>query len=265
MRTFRHLKRLRLTLRRNVAFRQNIEQKFSSRDVLPRFFFVLIVCYFAFSVNFAFGVNLTTRIQVIPDVRVVAFATPACADIGVSKLCEGICTSVVLHDDVVPRVTPQAVRALLKDALCTKVKLDVIDLGKKWARGPGRAGVHERTVTHRTVQCTLSHRLPIWGIAYCKDNRLLALEHFKCLVGEEEGEAGSGGGVTLRHSLLQSFATELGTALTREEGGGLHAMKGTVPSLSRYMYFIISSCCTLPTATPVKLLGRSIVSLLTTR
>ncbi|CAN0569737.1 unnamed protein product, partial [Ectocarpus sp. 12 AP-2014] len=57
----------------------------------------------------------------IPDVRVVGFATPACADIGVSRLCEGLCTSVVLHDDVVPRVTPHAVRALLKDLLCTKV------------------------------------------------------------------------------------------------------------------------------------------------
>ncbi|CAM9679024.1 unnamed protein product [Scytosiphon promiscuus] len=56
----------------------------------------------------------------IPDVRVVGFATPACADIGVSKLCDGVCTSVVLHDDVVPRVTPHAVRALLKDLLCTK-------------------------------------------------------------------------------------------------------------------------------------------------
>lgn len=59
--------------------------------------------------------------QAIPDVRVVGFATPACADVGVSKLCEGLCTSVVLHDDVVPRVTPHAVRALLKDLLCTKV------------------------------------------------------------------------------------------------------------------------------------------------
>eukprot|EP00752_Nemacystus_decipiens_P001837 g1772.t1 len=56
----------------------------------------------------------------IPDVRVVGFATPACADVGVSRLCEGLCTSVVLHDDVVPRVTPHAVRALLKDLLCTK-------------------------------------------------------------------------------------------------------------------------------------------------
>ncbi|CAB1111040.1 unnamed protein product [Ectocarpus sp. CCAP 1310/34] len=56
----------------------------------------------------------------IPDVRVVGFATPACADIGVSRLCEGLCTSVVLHDDVVPRITPHAVRALLKDLLCTK-------------------------------------------------------------------------------------------------------------------------------------------------
>lgn len=60
-------------------------------------------------------------LKAIPDIRVVAFATPACADIGVSKLCESVCTSVVLHDDVVPRVTPHAVRALLKDLLCTKV------------------------------------------------------------------------------------------------------------------------------------------------
>ncbi|CAM9706386.1 unnamed protein product, partial [Hapterophycus canaliculatus] len=59
-------------------------------------------------------------LRAIPDVRVVGFATPACADMGVSKLCDGLCTSVVLHDDVVPRVTPHAVRALLKDLLCTK-------------------------------------------------------------------------------------------------------------------------------------------------
>lgn len=73
--------------------------------------------------------------KAIPDVRVVAFATPACADIGVSKLCEGICTSVVLHDDVVPRVTPQAVRALLKDALCTKARR------MRDGEGGGRVGV----------------------------------------------------------------------------------------------------------------------------
>lgn len=38
---------------------------------------------------------------------------------------------MVLHDDVVPRVTPQAVRALLKDLLCTKVTTRVCR-GEKW-------------------------------------------------------------------------------------------------------------------------------------
>lgn len=72
------------------------------------------------------SVALLSLSQAIPDVRVVGFATPACADVGVSKLCEGLCTSVVLHDDVVPRVTPHAVRALLKDLLCTKVIATVL-------------------------------------------------------------------------------------------------------------------------------------------
>lgn len=79
--------------------------------------------------------------QAIPDVRVVGFATPACADVGVSRLCEGLCTSVVLHDDVVPRVTPHAVRALLKDLLCTKV------ITVRWY-GPVR--VREKSGTRRS-------------------------------------------------------------------------------------------------------------------
>lgn len=74
-------------------------------------------------------------LKAIPDIRVVAFATPACADIGVSKLCESVCTSVVLHDDVVPRVTPHAVRALLKDLLCTKVGW--------WPRDSGRGAISD--------------------------------------------------------------------------------------------------------------------------
>lgn len=80
----------------------------------------------------------------------VGFATPACADIGVSKLCDGVCTSVVLHDDVVPRVTPHAVRALLKDLLCTKVTrketVAVSDCLVRFQREmcDGRAGVCHR-------------------------------------------------------------------------------------------------------------------------
>lgn len=77
----------------------------------------------------------------------VGFATPACADIGVSKLCEGLCTSVILHDDVVPRVTPHAVRALLKDLLCTKVT----DLFRRYGRRDeerGGEGLNENIRTH---------------------------------------------------------------------------------------------------------------------
>ena len=52
-------------------------------------------------------------------VRVYSYGTPACVD---SKLADhprilGMCTSVVLHDDVVPRLTPTSVRGLLKHLL----------------------------------------------------------------------------------------------------------------------------------------------------
>ncbi|CAM9212244.1 unnamed protein product [Discosporangium mesarthrocarpum] len=74
----------------------------------------------------------------IPDVKVVAFAPPACADAGVSKMCEAFCTSVVLHDDVIPRVTPAAVRLLLRDLLCTKEGW-VEHLYEDWDAVVGRA------------------------------------------------------------------------------------------------------------------------------
>ncbi|CAM9340264.1 unnamed protein product [Laminaria digitata] len=91
----------------------------------------------------------------IPDIRVVAFATPACADIGVSKLCESVCTSVVLHDDVVPRVTPHAVRALLKDLLCTKegwVKHLYDDWDAVVGRAKGLWAPRWRTASHGAIE-----------------------------------------------------------------------------------------------------------------
>ncbi|KAL3810993.1 hypothetical protein ACHAXA_006545 [Cyclostephanos tholiformis] len=52
-------------------------------------------------------------------VRVYSYGTPSCVD---SKLADHprileLCTSVVLHDDVVPRLTPTSVRGLLKHLL----------------------------------------------------------------------------------------------------------------------------------------------------
>jgi len=49
--------------------------------------------------------------------RVYAYGTPSCVDAKLSEFVETFVTTVVLHDDVVPRLTPTSCRALLKHLL----------------------------------------------------------------------------------------------------------------------------------------------------
>ncbi len=53
----------------------------------------------------------------IPSLKVHTFGSPACCTRAISEACDSFVTSVVLHDDVVPRLTPSAVRHLLCRAL----------------------------------------------------------------------------------------------------------------------------------------------------
>ena len=66
-------------------------------------------------------ISSSEALSIVEDgfVRVYSYGTPACVD---TKLADhprilGMCTSVVLHDDVVPRLTPTSVRGLLKHLL----------------------------------------------------------------------------------------------------------------------------------------------------
>jgi len=49
--------------------------------------------------------------------RVYGYGTPACVDARLANLSNNFCTTVVLHDDVIPRLTPTSVRCLLKHLL----------------------------------------------------------------------------------------------------------------------------------------------------
>ena len=57
--------------------------------------------------------------EVIP-LRVYAYASPACVDARLADFVENFVTSVVLHDDVVPRLTMSSCRGLLKHLLHIK-------------------------------------------------------------------------------------------------------------------------------------------------
>jgi len=52
--------------------------------------------------------------------RVYGFGTPACVDSELSKLSSDFTTTVILHDDVVPRLTPTSIRNLLKHLMLVK-------------------------------------------------------------------------------------------------------------------------------------------------
>lgn len=49
--------------------------------------------------------------------RVYAYGTPSCVDARLAESVEPFVTSVILHDDVIPRLTPTSCRALLKHLL----------------------------------------------------------------------------------------------------------------------------------------------------
>ncbi len=53
----------------------------------------------------------------IPFLNVHAFGTPACCTQALAKACDLFVTSIILHDDIVPRLTPSAVQHLLYRAL----------------------------------------------------------------------------------------------------------------------------------------------------
>ncbi len=53
----------------------------------------------------------------IPFLKVHTFGSPACCTRALAKACDPFVTSIVLHDDVVPRLTPSAVQHLLCRAL----------------------------------------------------------------------------------------------------------------------------------------------------
>jgi len=49
--------------------------------------------------------------------RVYSYGSPACVDAGLSDFATSYVTNCVLHDDVIPRLTPTSIRALLKHLL----------------------------------------------------------------------------------------------------------------------------------------------------
>ena len=53
-------------------------------------------------------------------VKCYTFGSPACVNAKLAQLCEAFSTTVILHDDVVPRITPTGVRGLLRDLLQEK-------------------------------------------------------------------------------------------------------------------------------------------------
>lgn len=75
----------------------------------------------------------------LQDARVhcFGFATPACVDMSLAERTVGLITSVVLHDDVVPRLTARSLRALMTELLrqretCMRHWRD--DLDAVWGR-----------------------------------------------------------------------------------------------------------------------------------
>jgi hypothetical protein len=47
--------------------------------------------------------------------RCFAFGAPACMNEALARDCEAFTTTLILHDDVIPRITPHAIRALLQE------------------------------------------------------------------------------------------------------------------------------------------------------
>ncbi|CAM9182557.1 unnamed protein product [Chrysoparadoxa australica] len=56
----------------------------------------------------------------IKDIKVIGFAPPACMDETLAAACDDFVTSVVLHDDIIPRITAASSQTFLKDLLSQK-------------------------------------------------------------------------------------------------------------------------------------------------
>lgn len=50
-------------------------------------------------------------------IKCYTFGSPACVNEALAGICEDYVVSVVLHDDVIPRISPSSVRELLKELL----------------------------------------------------------------------------------------------------------------------------------------------------
>lgn len=63
--------------------------------------------------------NIKNESSILEDdrLRVYGFASPSCVDATLSDYMQSFVTTVVLHDDVVPRLTPTSIRGLVKHLL----------------------------------------------------------------------------------------------------------------------------------------------------
>ncbi len=58
-----------------------------------------------------------TQLNIEEMLRVYTYGSPACVDTNLAEFCKSYVVSCVLHDDVIPRLTPTSIRALLKHLL----------------------------------------------------------------------------------------------------------------------------------------------------
>ena len=82
-------------------------------------------------------------------VRCFGFATPACVDEVLARRCErgGLVTAVVLHDDVVPRLTATSLRRLMSELLRQRETFD----GRRRIHDRGEAMRAEHKALHQLV------------------------------------------------------------------------------------------------------------------
>mmetsp|Transcript_42595 Transcript_42595/g.54764 ORF Transcript_42595/g.54764 Transcript_42595/m.54764 type:complete len:909 (+) Transcript_42595:96-2822(+) len=72
-----------------------------------------------------FGILLKNAIP-NAQIRVVTFGCPACMDGMLAEQVAAYTTSVVLHDDVVPRISPRSVRSLVSDLLKNRERMSTL-------------------------------------------------------------------------------------------------------------------------------------------
>ncbi len=75
----------------------------------------------------------------IPEVKCWTYGSPACVDEVIAKSLEDSVTSIVLGDDVIPRITPQSIGLLMKDLECSKTDV-LTHLSDDWAAVLHRVG-----------------------------------------------------------------------------------------------------------------------------